>query len=150
MGPDVYICDRFALGGQWVAWTTKNPSDVDVIGGKLTVMHIPNGSINHRWYPTARLDGEVYRIVVLSDGAVAWSESESDGGGGAFAVGVFGTDRKNHAIDRLDTCGASVDMQASCYIVAKSLHVVSGKTVGWKASPDGVQKPTLTASATLY
>jgi hypothetical protein len=150
IGPNVYICDRFALGGKWVAWTAKNPSDVDVIGGRLAVMFIPTRSVNRRWYPTRQLGGEVYKIVLLADGAVAWTESVSDGGGGAFAVAVFGTDKKNHRFDRLDTCGASVETQATCYIGADTLRLVSGKTVAWKYSKDGTQKPTTTAKATLY
>jgi hypothetical protein len=149
-GPNVYICDRFALGGRWVAWTVRNPSDVDVIGGKLTVMYIPTRSVNHRWYPTGRLDGEIYKVVVLRDGAAAWTESEPDGEGGAFAVGVFGTDRRSHPIDRLDTCGASISSQASCYIGGNSLHGVRGGLVAWKYSLDGSQKPTITATAKLY
>ena len=150
MGPDVYICDRFALGGKWVAWTAKNPSDVDVIGGRLTVMYIPTRSVNRRWYPTERLGGEIYKIVVLNDGAVAWTESVSDGGGGAFAVAVFGTDRRNHRFDRLDTCGASVEKEATCYIGADTLRAVPGKTVAWKYSQDATKKPTKTATARLY
>lgn len=150
MGPNVYICDRFALGGKWVAWTKKNPSDVDIIGPNLTVMYVPTGAVNHHWYPTRRLDGEVYKIAVLSDGAAAWTESESDGGGGAFAVGVFGADLRNHPIDRLDTCGASVNSQATCYISASSLRVLSGKTIAWTYAKDASQQPTITAKRTLY
>ncbi len=150
MGPDVNICDQFALGGKWVAWTAKNPSDVDVIGGRLTVMYIPTRSVNRRWYPTQQLGGEIYKIVVLADGAVAWTESVSDGGGGAFAVAVFGTNKRNHRFDRLDTCGASVETEATCYIGANTLRAVSGKKVGWKYSKDATKKPTTTATAKLY
>ena len=144
------ICDDFALGGKWVAWTRKNPNDVDVIGPRLTVMSIPSGSINHHLYPTRRRGGEIYKIVLLSDGAVAWTESISDGGGGAFAVAVFGTDIKGHPIDRLDSCGGGVSSQVSCYIRARSLRRTSGKTVEWNYSPDGVQPATLTATHALY
>ncbi len=149
-GPNVYICDRFALGGKWVAWTANNPSDVDVIGGRLSVMYIPTRSVNHRWYPTGHLDGQVYKIVVLSDGAAAWTEAEPDGEGGAFAVGVFGTDARNQPIARLDTCGASINSQASCYIAAHSLRAAPGKVVKWKYSLDASQRPTITGKATLY
>jgi hypothetical protein len=144
------ICDDFALGGPWVAWTRKNPNDVDVIGPRLTVMSIPSGSIDHQLYPTMRRDGEIYRIVLLSDGAVAWAESISDGGAGAFAVAVFGTDIKRHPIDRLDSCEGGVSSQVSCYITASSLRITSGKTVEWKYSPDGQQPANLTASHALY
>ena len=144
------ICDDFALGGKWVAWTQKNPNDVDVIGPRLTVMSVPSGSINHRLYPTHRREGEIYRIVLLSDGAVAWAESISDGGAGAFAVAVFGTDIKNHPIDRLDRCGGGPFSQVSCYIDARTLRIRSGKTVEWKYSPDGQQPANLTASHALY
>jgi hypothetical protein len=144
------ICDDFALGGKWVAWTRKNPNDVDVIGPRLTVMYIPSGSINHRLYPTNRREGEIYRIVLLSDGAVAWAESISDGGAGAFAVAVFGTDVKDHPIDRLDSCGGGAFSEVSCYIDASSLRISSGKTVEWNYSPDGQQPANLTASHTLY
>lgn len=149
-GPNIYICDRFALGGKWVAWTRGNPSDVDVIGGRLTVMYIPSRSVDRPRYPTARQDGEIYKIVLLSDGAAAWTEAEPDGPDGAFAVGVFGTDRRNHPIDRLDTCGASVNSQARCYIDASSLKILSGKTVGWKYSQDGSRPATISASRRLY
>lgn len=144
------ICDDFALAGKWVAWTRKNPNDVDVIGPRLTVMSIPSGSINHQLYPTRRRAGEIYKIVLLSDGAVAWTESISDGGGGAFAVAVFGTDIKAHPIDRLDSCGGGVSSPVSCYIRASSLRRTSGKTVEWNYSPDGVQPASLTASHALY
>ena len=144
------ICDDFALGGRWVAWTRKNPNDVDVIGPRLTVMYIPSGSINPKLYPTDHREGEIYRIVLLSDGAVAWAESISDGGAGAFAVAVFGTDVKDHQIDRLDTCGGGVSSQVSCYIRASSLRISAAKTVAWKYSPDGQQPANLTASHRLY
>jgi hypothetical protein len=144
------ICDDFALGGTWVAWTRKNPNDVDVLGPRLTVMNVSNGSINQKLYPTARREGEIYKIVLLSDGAVAWAESISDGGAGAFAVAVFGTDVKHHPVDRLDTCGGGVSMQVSCYITARSLRVGSGKDVEWNYSPDGEQPASLTASHALY
>lgn len=143
-------CDVFALGGKWVAWTRGNPNDVDVTGGIVTVMNIRTRSVNHRWYPTASQGGEVYKIVVLTDGAAAWTESVSDGGGGAFAVAVFGTDRKQHSIDRLDSCGASVSHTASCYIDASSLRVVQPKSVGWKYSLDGSHPPTLSATHSMY
>ena len=132
------------------AWTRKNPNDVDVIGPRLTVMSIPSGSINHKLYPTARRDGEIYKIVLLSDGAVAWAESISDGGAGAFAVAVFGTDIKHHPVDRLDSCGGGVLAQVSCYITASLLRLTSGKTVEWNYSPDGQQPANLTASHALY
>ncbi len=148
-GPNVYVCDRFALGGKWVAWTRSNPSDVDVNGGIVTVMYMPTRSIDHRWYPS-RDHAEIYKIVVLSDGAAAWAESVSDGGGGAFAVGAFGTDLQNHAIDRLDTCGSDPSTTASCYIDPSSLQVLPGKTVGWRYSADGQQPATIDASHTMY
>jgi hypothetical protein len=143
------ICDDFALGGKWVAWTRKNPNDVDVIGPRLTVMNITSGSIDHTLYPTARRDGEIYKIVLLSDGAVAWAESISDGGAGAFAVAVFGTDVKHHPIDRLDSCGGGESAEASCYINARSLRAAR-KTVEWNYSPDGTLPASLTASHPLY
>jgi hypothetical protein len=144
------ICDDFALGGKWVAWTRKNPNDVDVIGPRLTVMSIPSGSINHQLYPTPRREGEIYNIVLIGDGAVAWAESISDGGAGAFAVAVFGTDIKNHPIDRLDSCGGGAFSPVSCYISASSLRITSGKTVEWSYSPDGQQPANLPASHALY
>lgn len=144
------ICDDFALGGPWVASTRKNPNDVDVIGPRLTVMSIPSGSINHKLYPTARRDGEIYKIVLLSDGAVAWAESISHGGAGAFAVAVFGTDIKHHPVDRLDSCGGGVLAQVSCCITASLLRLTSGKTVEWNYSPAGQQPANLTASHALY
>lgn len=144
------ICDDFALGGKWVAWTRNNPNDVDVIGPRLAVMNVSSGSIDHTLYPTARREGEIYKIVLLSDGAVAWAESISDGGAGAFAVAVFGTDVKDHPIDRLDSCGGGVSAQVSCYIAASSLRVGSGKSVQWNYSPDGQQPASLTASHALY
>ena len=144
------ICDDFALGGKWVGWTRKNPNDVDVLGPRLTVMNVSSGSIDHKLYPTARREGEIYKIVLLSDGAVAWAESISDGGAGAFAVAVFGTDVKHHPVDRLDTCGGGVSMQVSCYITARSLRVGSGKSVVWNYSPDGQQPASLSASHALY
>jgi hypothetical protein len=144
------ICDDFALGGKWVAWTRKNPNDVDVIGPRLTVMNVSSGSIDHKLYPTARREGEIYKVVLLGDGAVAWAESISDGGAGAFAVAVFGTDIKNHPVDRLDSCGGGVSEQVSCYITPRSLRVGSGKSVEWNYSPDGEPPANLTASHALY
>jgi hypothetical protein len=144
------ICDRFAIGGKWVAWTTGNPNDVDVAGGRVTVMYVPTRSINHALYPTAALDGVLYKLLVLSDGAVAWSSSEPDQCCGAFGVGVFGTDMKNHPIDRLDTCRVGENTTATCYPSAMSLHVASGKTIGWLSSPDGSSPATTPATSILY
>lgn len=144
------ICDDFALGGKWVAWTRKNPNDVDVIGPRLTVMYIPSGAINHKLYPTHRREGEVYGLVLLGDGAIAWAESISDGGAGAFAVAVFGTEIKARPIARLDSCGGGAFSQVSCYIDANSLRIRSGKTVEWNYSPDGQKPANLTASHALY
>lgn len=90
------------------------------------------------------------RGVLLSDGAVAWAESISHGGAGAFAVAVFGTDIKHHPVDRLDSCGGGVLAQVSCCITASLLRLPSGKTVEWNYSPDGQQPANLTASHALY
>jgi hypothetical protein len=100
-------------------------------------MNVSSGSIDHKLYPTARREGKIYKIVLLSDGAVAWAESMSDGGAGAFAVGGVRHDVKNHPVERLDSCGGGVSVQFSCYITAGSLRVGSVKSVEGTTAPTG-------------
>jgi hypothetical protein len=122
-----------ALGGKWVGWSSDQPGG-GVPNSTVTVMHIPNRSVNKYWYPF-QTNETVDEIVVLSDGATAWAITPQDGGDGNYTI-VQGTDRMNHPPDQFSDDHTD--------LVGTSLHQTGPKTVSWKYT-DGT-----TGSQTLY
>jgi hypothetical protein len=114
--------DQFALGGKWVGWSSSDRSDPSIpLHSIITVMRISDHFINDRWYP-GQLNERIDKIVVLSDGAAAWAMTPPPGSDAAFTA-VQGTDRAGHPADQFSDDHTNV--------VASSLHVISGKTIGW-------------------
>ncbi len=112
---------RFALGGKWVGWSSDSTGLQPVLPNSVvTVMHIPNHYIDGYFYPF-NLNETVDKIVVLSDGAAAWSMTPQPGGG---FTDVQGTDRTNNPPDQFSDDHADV--------VGHSLHVTGAKTVAWR------------------
>jgi hypothetical protein len=129
--------DKFALGGKYVGWTSSDPSDSTVPPNSvITVMHIPDHSVDSYYYPFSTNE-RVDQLVVVADGAAAWALTPlpTDTDGGPI---IQGTDRAGNPPDQL-----SDDLEGS-NVVTTSLHVISGKTIGWSYA-DGK-----TGTATLY
>ncbi len=117
--------DQFALGGTYVGWSSSNPADATIPAHSIvTVMHIPDHSINDQWYP-GQLNQKIDKIVVLSDGAAAWG-LEADPSDNTTNAIIQGTDRYGHPADQFSDDHTTVD--------PRSLHLVHGKTVGWTYS----------------
>jgi hypothetical protein len=114
--------DRFALGGRYVGWSSSDPTDSTVLPHSIiTVMRASDRSVNSRWYP-GELNETIDKIVVLSDGAAAWAITPEPGSDG-FSI-VQGTDRAGHSADQFSDDHTD--------LVGSSLHLISGKTIGWK------------------
>ena len=129
------VGDRFALGGKYVGWSSSDPLDPSVLPHSIvTVMHIPDQSVNDRWYP-GLLNQRIEKIVVISDGAAVWGLAADPNDDTTNAI-IQGTDRYGHPADQFSDDHTTVNPQ--------SLHLLGGKTVGWSYS-DGT-----TATQTLY
>ena len=114
--------DKLAVGGRWVGWSSSDPTDSSVLPHSIvTVMRTSDRFINHRWYPGG-LNETIDKIVVLSDGAAAWAITPEPGSDG-FTI-VQGTDRAGHPADQFSDDHTD--------LVGSSLHLISGKTIGWK------------------
>jgi hypothetical protein len=115
--------DRFAVGGKWVGWSSSDPTDSTVLPHSIiTVMRASDRFINSRWYP-GELNETINKIVVLSDGAAAWAITPEPGSDSSFTI-VQGTDRAGHPADQFSDDHTD--------LVGSSLHLISGKTIGWK------------------
>ncbi len=91
--------DQFALGGKYVGWSSSDPSDPSIPPHSIvTVMHIPDHSINDQWYP-GLLNQRVEKIVVISDGAAAWGLAADPNDDATNAI-IQGTDRYGHPADQ--------------------------------------------------
>jgi hypothetical protein len=77
---------HFALAGKWVAWT-KTLSLDETLAAKLFV---PDGHDHDSDFPYYA-SGDLGKVVIKPDGAVAWAASYQ-----SAAPNVFGEDRKNH------------------------------------------------------
>jgi hypothetical protein len=106
--------DRFALGGQWVAYSSGATHSV------VNVMHIPNRGIPSG-FPFDTGD-RVNRVVVKPDGAVAWAATPQPAGSG-FTY-VQGTDRRNHSPDQFSDDTKNV--------VGSSLRSLAGHAISWR------------------
>ena len=114
--------DKFAVGGKWVGWSSSDPTDSSVLPHSIvTVMRTSDRFVNSHWYP-AELNETIDKIVVLSDGAAAWAITPEPGSDG-FTI-VQGTDRAGHPADQFSDDHTD--------LVGSSLHLISGKTIGWK------------------
>ncbi len=114
--------DTFALGGKWVGWSSSDPTDSTVLPHSIvTVMRASDRFVNSHWYP-GELNETIDKIVVLSDGAAAWAITPEAGSDG-FTI-VQGTDRNGHPADQFSDDHTD--------LVGSSLHLISGKTIGWK------------------
>ena len=114
--------DKFAVGGKWVGWSSSDPTDSSVLPHSIvTVMRTSDRFVNSHWYP-GELNETIDKIVVLSDGAAAWAITPEPGSDG-FTI-VQGTDRAGHPADQFSDDHAD--------LVGSSLHLISGKTIGWK------------------
>ncbi len=115
--------DTFAVGGKWVGWSSSDPSDSSVLPHSIvTVMRTSDRFVNDRWYP-GQLNETIDKIVVLSDGAAAWAITPPAGDDSSFTI-VQGTDRAGHPADQFSDDHTD--------LVGSSLHLISGKTIGWK------------------
>jgi hypothetical protein len=115
--------DKFAVGGKWVGWSSSDATDSSVLPHSIiTVMRTSDRFVNDRWYP-GQLNETIRKIVVLSDGAAAWAMTPEPGGDGSFTQ-VQGTDRAGHPADQFSDDHTD--------LVGSSLHLISGKTIGWK------------------
>ena len=124
--------DKFALGGKYVGWTWTDPTDQSSPPDSvITVMHIPDHNVDSYFYPF-HTNLKVTKLVVVSDGAAAWALPEDQDGPAI----VQGTDRAGNPPDQLS--------DDSKTLVGSSLHVISGRTIGWSYS-DGT-----TGSQALY
>jgi hypothetical protein len=108
------VNDRFALGGQWVAYSSSTTHSV------VNVMHIPNHGIPNG-FPFDTGD-RVNGVVVKSDGAVAWAATPQPAGSG-FTY-VEGTDRRNHSPDQFSDDTKNV--------VGSSLRSLAGRAISWR------------------
>jgi len=114
--------DKFAVGGKWVGWSSSDPTDSSVLPHSIvTVMRTSDRFVNSGWYP-GELNETIDKIVVLSDGAAAWAITPEPGSDG-FTI-VQGTDRAGHPADQFSDDHTD--------LVGSSLHLISGKTIGWK------------------
>lgn len=117
--------DKFALGGKYVGWTSTDPTDsTQPPNDVITVMHIPDHALATNYYPFITNE-RVDKLVVVSDGAAAWAITPlpNDDTGGPI---IQGTDRQGHPPDQFS--------DDSKTLVTTSLHVISGKTIGWSYS----------------
>ena len=117
---------HFALAGKWVAWTKTVSQGFETMVAKL---FIPDGRDHDTDFPYGA-SGDVGRLALKPDGAVAWAVSYQ-----SAPPNVFGEVRKNH-IRLLSNDSNSV--------VVSSLRSGPGKVVTWKYS-DGTS-----GHATLY
>jgi hypothetical protein len=116
--------DKFALGGKYVGWTSTDPSDPsEPPNDVITVMHIPDHALATNYYPF-HTNEQVTGLVVVSDGAAAWALNPLPGDDQSNPI-VQGTDRKGHPPDQFS------DDSEGTNVVGSSLHVISGKTIGW-------------------
>lgn len=115
--------DRFALGGQYVAYSSGPAHSI------VNVMRIPDHAVSNS-YPFDTND-HVDGLVVEPDGAAAWAATSSDP-----RTYVQGFDRSNHPPDQF-----SDDLRT---VVGSSLHPTAGQAIAWSYS-DGS-----TGTATLY
>ena len=114
--------DKFAVGGKWVGWSSSDPTDSSVLPHSIvTVMRTSDRFVNSGWYP-GELNETIDKIVVLSDGAAAWAITPEPGSDG-FTI-VQGTNRAGHPADQFSDDHTD--------LVGSSLHLISGKTIGWK------------------
>jgi hypothetical protein len=126
--------DKFAVGGKWVGWSSSDPTDSSVLPHSIiTVMRTSDRFINDRWYP-GQLNETIRKIVVLSDGAAAWAITPEPGSDSSFTI-VQGTDRAGHPADQFSDDHTD--------LVASSLHLISGKTIGWKYTDGTTGKQVL-------
>jgi hypothetical protein len=107
--------DVFALGGDWVAWTS-------VMHTTVNVMYISNGAIP-QFFPNNTND-YVVTIVVKNDGAAAWAANPSSG-----APYVQGMDRKGHSPDTFSDDTKSVR--------GSTLQSWNGKKIAWRYTDGG-------------
>jgi hypothetical protein len=117
--------DKFALGGKYVGWTSTDPTDpTEPPNDVITVMHIPDHALATNYYPF-HTNERVDKLVVVSDGAAAWALTPLPTDDQSNPI-IQGTDRQGHPPDQFS--------DDSKTLVTTSLHVVSGKTVGWSYS----------------
>jgi hypothetical protein len=114
--------DAYALGGQWVAYTTAR--------NVVHAFFIPSGAKAHG-FPFGVGD-TVDTVVVKSDGAVAWLAEVDPSVGSNY---VQGTDRKNHEPDELSDDSRNV--------TPFSLKSLSGHRISWKYDGGGTGTASL-------
>jgi hypothetical protein len=117
--------DRFALGGQWVAYSSGATHTV------VNVVHIPNHGIPNG-FPFDTGD-RVNKVVVKPDGAAAWAATPQPAGSGSTYV--QGTDRRNHSPDQFSDDTKNV--------VGSSLTSLAGPAISWRYTDGSTGKANL-------
>jgi hypothetical protein len=117
---------HFALAGKWVAWTKSVSEGEETLVAKL---FIPDGQAHDTDFPYPA-SGDVGKVAIKSDGAVAYAASYD-----SAAPNVFGEKRMNRL---------SLLSNDSNSVVVSSLTSGPGKAVTWKY--DGGRS----GEATLY
>jgi hypothetical protein len=106
---------HFALAGKWVAWTKPLTFDLT----RASKLFIPDGRAHDRDFPYGA-SGDIGKIVIKPDGAVAWAASYQ-----SAPPNVLGERRKSHLSP------LSQDLNP---VVVSSLKSGPGKLVTWKYS----------------